>query len=133
MGIASPEESSKLHLIINQQRKGEQQIRTTLPFKLESTATSVTVEVKISVRKNEPVFLDKDDQHVAPCPAIGIADVAFALKVELESAVEFEAPLVNVELTLADGEMARLKVVAPTAGSVAKRAFFPGISVIENG
>lgn len=79
---------------------------TTVPFKSSSTETSVTIDVSTSVRKKLPVFPLNDDHPVVFWPSIFTAD---------------------------DWLLFRSTIVNPTAGSATSSAFFPGISVIENG
>lgn len=102
---------------------------TTLPCRLSSTVTSVTKDVAISVRKNEPVFFENAAQQTAPCPLIGIA---FVRDVEVELPVVVEFDVTDDEFIIADPRL-RENVVAPTAGSVARSAFFPGIKAIPKG
>lgn len=71
----------------------------------------------MSLTKKVPVFGDRDDQQTAPWPSIGIG-------------VVLEFWMARRELS---AEAERSKVVAPTAGSVTRSAFFPGINDIEKG
>ena len=87
---------------------------TIVPLRFLSTFTSVTVEVPISVRQKFPDPLLKLDQHVAFWPVIGTT-LEVALKL---FAAEFPP---------------KLKMSNPTPASVARMAFVPGMTVMENG
>jgi len=87
---------------------------TILPERPSATATSVTMAVRMSVRKKDWVFCEKLDQQVAPWPVMGNTWL-------------FAVPAPPAPSVL------RSNVEKPMPASVARTAFLPGMRDIEKG